>query len=331
MITDADAEFHSHESADWAETNYFGFYVPDEKLNVGVYALFRPQLGVVLSTVCINSRFSYEPWHADYADMQAHVAIPAEARLTDYSLDNGLRVRSDRPNMHWLIDYTGRSSGCEIHVDYEALMAPFDIHDPDQDPMSRRAASVHGDDYAWGTAYNGHFDQTGRFRGELSLRGRRYEVDCVSTMDHSWGPRPEATSPTMSWFHAHFGSDFSIHTIFSFDAAGGGSELELAHGYVLRDGEVHGVEQAQATTVRRGFYPAGITVELRDTSGSTYSYEGSALTSYPWLSWPNVCGHNALMHWRCEGREGYGEVMDFVGFEQLDSLIPSHPALVEAA
>lgn len=328
MIDAADAEFHAPESSDWAETNYFGFYVPEERLNVGVYALFRPQLGIVLSTVCLNSRFSYEPWCADYADMQAHIPLPSGARLTDYTLANGLSVRSDDPNMHWVIDYTGRSSGCEIHVDYQALMAPFDIHDPAQDPMARRAAAEHADDYAWGTAYNGHFDQTGLFRGEVRLRGRRYKVDCVSTMDHSWGPRPESTSATMSWFHAHFGPDLSIHTIFSFDAASGGSKLEFAHGYVLQDGHVHGIEQAQATTVRHGFYPARISAEVRDTSGQTYRYEGSALTSYPWLSWPNVCGHNALMRWRFEDREGYGEVMDFVGFEELDSLAPSHPLFV---
>ena len=50
MITDEDAEFHAPTEPDptWAETNFFGFYNAEERLNVGVYALFRPNLGVVL-------------------------------------------------------------------------------------------------------------------------------------------------------------------------------------------------------------------------------------------------------------------------------------------
>ena len=39
----------------WAETNFFGFYNAEAKLNIGVYALFRTNLGIVSSTVCMNS------------------------------------------------------------------------------------------------------------------------------------------------------------------------------------------------------------------------------------------------------------------------------------
>jgi hypothetical protein len=58
MITAEDAEFHTPIADDptWAETNYFGFYVPELRLNGGVYALFRPSLGVVNTTVSLNSR-----------------------------------------------------------------------------------------------------------------------------------------------------------------------------------------------------------------------------------------------------------------------------------
>ena len=52
MITVADASLHAPTSDDptWAETNFFGFYVPDLALNCGVYTLFRANLGVGLST-----------------------------------------------------------------------------------------------------------------------------------------------------------------------------------------------------------------------------------------------------------------------------------------
>lgn len=73
-------------------------------------------------------------------------------------------------------------------------------------------ATADGDDtfaFAWGEAYAGHFDQTGKFEGDLSSRGRRYPIDCVSTMDHSWGLRSERQGHTMSWLHGHFSEDYA--------------------------------------------------------------------------------------------------------------------------
>lgn len=47
MIKDSDAQFHDTDgNLNWAETNYFGFFNAEERLNIGVYALFRPNLGV---------------------------------------------------------------------------------------------------------------------------------------------------------------------------------------------------------------------------------------------------------------------------------------------
>src|SRR5437867_10414228 len=55
VITAADASLHAPTSDDptWTETNFFGFYVPELQLNCGVYTLFRANLGVGLSTICL--------------------------------------------------------------------------------------------------------------------------------------------------------------------------------------------------------------------------------------------------------------------------------------
>ena len=78
MITAADAEFHQPDSDDptWGETNFFGFYSAEEPLNVGIYTLFRPNLGVVLSTISMNSGDAIQPWRADFCDHQAQLPIP---------------------------------------------------------------------------------------------------------------------------------------------------------------------------------------------------------------------------------------------------------------
>jgi len=260
MITAADAEFHQPDSDDptWGETNFFGFYSAEEPLNVGIYTLFRPNLGVVLSTISMNSGDAIQPWRADFCDHQAQLPIPTPRSLANYTLTNGLSVRTVVPNEVWEIGFDD-GQGTTIDVTYRALMPAFDIHDPAMDPIAAaeqeaaRQATSQGEasGFAWGTAYNGHFDQTGHVTGEVVLRGRRIGIDCVSTMDHSWGPRPERGAPPMSWLHAHFSKALAIHAILSFDPArDNGRELWLAHGYVLERGQVHGLKAGTGQTVR---------------------------------------------------------------------------------
>ncbi len=335
MITAADAEFHPPDESDptWGETNFFGFYSSDEPLNIGVYTLFRPNLGVVLSTISMNSGDAIQPWRADFCDHQAQLPIPEPRSLRNYALDNGLSVKTIVDNMVWEIAYDD-GAGTTIDVTYRALMPPFDIHDPAMDPIAAaqqeaaRAQAASGGEasgFAWGTAYNGHFDQTGRVVGEVVLRGRRIPIDCVSTMDHSWGPRKERGGPNMSWLHAHFSDNYAMHAIFSFDEQAGGRDLALAHGYVLVDGAVHGLASGSGRTTRDDEFFAGrVELELVDATGTTHQFTGLGLTRFPWQAWPNMVGFNVLARWTAAGRRdgliGYGEIQDFVDLTRLTEL-----------
>jgi hypothetical protein len=319
VIQDQDAQFHATDGdPTWAETNFFGFFNAKEHLNIGVYALFRPNLGVVSSTVCMNSRRTVTPWEADFCDMRAAMPIPQPHDLLDYELLNSLHIRCLAPNRVWQIDYDDQQ-GTLVDVRYEALMPPFDIHDPAMDPMC--GAQTEAGKFAWGTAYNGHFDQTGVFTGRVAIRGREVPIDCVSTMDHSWGPRPERNKPNMSWLHAHFSKDLAIHGIFGFDQKQNGSELWLAHGYVLDKGQVHGLKAGTGRVQRpQERYPEHVALELTDSSGRVWRPEGRALTSFAWQCWPNMVSFNALCEWQLQGRTGHGEVQDFFELPQLNAL-----------
>ena len=321
MIRNEDASFHAPDPAHptWAETNYFGFFNAEERLNIGVYALFRTNLGTVTSSVCMNSRRSVTHWEADFCDMRAAIPIPEPRDLRDYSLTNGLHVRCLEPNRVWHIGYDD-GQGTQIDVRYEALMPAFDIHDPAMDPMCA-SKSTEGK-FAWGTAYNGHFDQSGWFEGSVTIRGRRVPIACVSTMDHSWGPRPERGAPPMSWLHAHFSKELAIHAILSFDPArDNGRELWLAHGYVLERGQVHGLKAGTGQTVRlQERYPETIALDLTDSADRRWTLNGRTLSNMPWVYVPNSIGFNALCEWRCGGATGHGEVMDFIELPVLNAL-----------
>jgi hypothetical protein len=247
--------------------------------------------------------------------MRSHLPIPEPRSLSSYTLANGLSVATLSPNDSWRIQYDDRE-GTTIDVVYRALMAPFDIHDPDMDPITAAQSKQSG--FAWGTAYNGHFDQTGHVTGHVSIRDRTIPIDCTSTMDHSWGPRAERGGPNMSWLHAHFSDDYAIHAILSFDETRAGRDLTLAHGYVLRDGVVSGLTGGAGTTVRDDdFYARTVELDLVDASGADHHLTGRGLTRFPWQPWPNMVGFNVLAEWRAAGSTGHGEIQDFVDLTRL--------------
>lgn len=326
MIIDSDADFHPPTSDDptWAETNFFGFYVPEAHLNVGVYALFRPNVGVVISTIAMNSKFVEAPWQAEYWDPQHHLPIPQPGNLRDYTLANGLSVKNTEPNRVWDIGFDN-GDGVSLDVRYTALADAYDIHDPKQDPVVAAALAAQGDDdtFAWGEAYAGHFDQTGHFEGQVRLRGRTYDVDCVSTMDHSWGLRAEHQDHTMSWLHAHFSKNFAVHAILDFDPDGGPdtvTDLTLSHGYVMDHGELHGLSHATGRTIRHGYFAQSVELEVTDVRGTTHQLTGLGRTAFPWQAGPGTVGYNVLAEWRCDGQRGWGEIQDFVGPQHLGKI-----------
>jgi hypothetical protein len=187
------------------------------------------------------------------------------------------------------------------------------------DPM----AAVKDMTKTWGHAYAGHFDSTGHVEGEIALRGVTTPIDCVSTMDHSWGVRAERQTSRLSWMHAHFSRDLAVHVIADFPTHGGPdapTELQITHGYVLDHGEVRGIKAGKGTTSRSGFYPSAIEIEVTDAGDRTWHLEGTALTTFPWQAWPGTVGHNSLLRWSHEGSTGFGECMDFIGLGELGAV-----------
>ncbi len=329
MIVDSDAEFHAPDAdkLNWAETNFFGFYNAEEKLNIGVYALFRTNLRTVNSTICMNSGFSPTPWQADYVDYQSVLPMSKDCSLCDFKLANGLHISCIEPNMVWEIKFDD-GEGTKIDVVYRAIMPAFDIHDPEMDPM----VGGHAGQFAWGTAYNGHFDQSGHYLGTVTLRGRVIPIDCVSTMDHSWGPRPERGAPNMSWLHAHFSKDLAVHAIFSFDPAKNGTELSLTHGYVVEKGQVFGFKAGEGKTVRKhDRFADTVELTLTDKLERVWKLQAKGLTSFPWQCWANMVAFNVLGRWEMNGLTGYGEIQDFFELPQLTRLNADPETRIPAA
>lgn len=321
MIRPEDAQFHPPTSDDplWAETNYFGLYAGQDTatpMNIGVYGLFREPLGVVGSTVSVNSRRVIMPWAADYWDAWEHLVVPQPSNLLDYELANGLTVVCTEANRVWDVAYSDPAADLELRFRCTALMDAYDINDPAQDPM----AAARDMDKTWGHAYAGHFDLTGHYEGEIRLRGVTTPIDCVSTMDHSWGIRAERQTSRLSWQHAHVSPELAIHVICDFATDAGPdapSAQTMTHGYVLEHGKVHGLKAGGGTTHRRGFYPERIELTVTDSADRSWELVGEAVTTFPWQAWPGTVGHNCLLRWTVNGQNAWGECMDFIGLGEL--------------
>lgn len=309
MITEQDVRFHTPTDDDptWGETNYFPFMIPEHNLVGAVYVVMRQPVGVCVGEVVIFNRLSGDRMDVLYFDSNQQMRLPDD--LADYALDNGIRVRVTDAPRSYRIDYEGVDD-TELHLELNGLMDPYDIHDPAMCPTAppaERAAEGSG----FGTAYSGHFDMTARVTGTLRLYGETFTIDCLDTMDHSWGPRPVRDMHTIGWGHAHFGEDLCCHAIWQ---AGEPSERAdrwgLVHGYVLEDGAVTGLTSGRMDVTRHDEMLTSARVEVMDARGRTHTMTGRTVSSDVWHCYTALEVRHLLLEWESGGRVGHGVIQE---------------------
>ena len=303
MIRAEDVAYHTPADVqyDWAETNYFSFIVPEANLTGWVYTIARPGIGAMVCDIEVMDRIGRITLETNYFDFQQHLPMPE--KLQDYTLPNGLSVKTANEPRDYLIDYQG-TDDTFLRLKVAGLMEPFDIHDPAMDPL----ASTDPNKSGFGSAYANHFDMTCHVTGQIRVRGKDYAVDCVTTMDHSWGPRNERGMNPMGWINGNFGTDCAFSTIWTLDQfKSGWDQFGLAHGYVLVDGEVRGLTGGRIrATSRQGPFPMGYEAILCDAQGREYSFIGTTVNQTPWACYSNIMAINTTVRWFHQGREGYG-------------------------
>lgn len=308
MITEQDMYFHTPTSDDhyWAETNYFGFYVPEAAIHVNVYVLTRQNAGVVLSSITITDGFSNAPHQVKYSNNQVHLPFP-KTNLDNYELGNGLAIKCTKAVMDYDIKFDDQSR-VAFDVQFKGLMEPYDIHDPKMDPLAAAA-----DDKVSQTAYAGHWDQSGRVTGKFTLDGTTYDIDCVSSMDHSWGERQENQFKNFCWLNANFDNDVSIHCIWALNPDDINDYCAIVHGYVREGDQVYGLTKGSGKLHRNGLLHQHMALQVEDIRGKVHDFAGTAFTSNPWQPWPFIYATQSLLRWELDGVVGWGEVQDVCG------------------
>lgn len=310
MIKHEDIEFHVPEGIDYkyAETNYFIAMIPEERIMATFYTVTRKALDVCLVDVAIYGCLADNRAEMLYLDTQQH--LPAPAKLSDWETPNGLRVKAHNPR-DYTLDYLGFDD-TEAHLEFRGLTEPFDINDPAHSPKAVADDAAKIEASGLGAAYSNHFDMPCKVTGTLKVRGKTYKVDCVSTMDHSWGDRCEVGLRSMGWMNANFGEDYGLHWINSLDFEKPAGEQEaLAHGYVFENGELYGLTDLSMKTNRLGAISVAMDIEATDVRGKKHILYGTPLVGAPWSCYTSIMLSVAMNRWiTSEGRIGYGLNME---------------------
>lgn len=319
MITDADLEYHHHQSDDptYAETYFLIFSVPEASISGNAYVLARPNVGVVLSSIYINKGICHNAFEAEFADAPMH--LPAPAKFSAFSLDNGFSLSASDAGKNYQFKYESRDQLCRFDLNFAGIMAPFDALDPSHNPMldsfsNLEEATGAGDSWA-----KGHYDLVGRITGELELYGKHYRVNCVDGLDRSWGPRLEWNAAPVSWMHMCFDDDLAFHLIMSLDVSEKTPKYTtFRFGYVVDNGETCGIVSATVSGENSGMLGMFRHVQLRDAKGREWEMFGSAIAAAPWHSaYGSFISFQSLYRWSMANRVGYSNVTDVVGLTEL--------------
>lgn len=310
MIIQEDVEFHTPEDVDhqWAETYWFGMYVPEENLYGWVYMVFRAGTGAMTCDVEFINKKSDKMYDAVYLDIQNHLPIPE--KLSSFELPNGLSFSAKSPS-EYRLDYIGVDN-TEIHLDFSGIHLPYDIHDPDIDPMAQAKVDQAVEHSGFGSAYASHFDLTMRAVGTIKVRGKSYSVNCLATNDHSWGPRPERGMRMMGYMNAHFDDDYVVQTIWAFDASKpDGQQHTFKHGYAIVDGRLIGGVAGQLKVSHDGIFPEKVELLFTDAEGGQHKLTGEPLAYNNWVPYGCCPTGHSMLRWKTEGRkEGVGTLME---------------------
>lgn len=310
MITAKHFEYQAPTNADhlWLESLLFEIVEPQENLYALVYLNIRPGLGVMWNQVMVCGTLTES--RSDLLHYNENHFLPAPARLSDIDSPFGLKIRGVDLPRNFAIDYE-HEDGTAIHVTWNGLMPPFDTHDPECSPQAGRATDVHADKELQHADQSGHLDMSGRVSGTMTVRGRTFEVNSISRMDHSWGPRDPMKVKNMFIVSASFEPDLAFHMICPWNPDAQGAEaFELAHGYVMDGGKVYGLTaDAVITAQHHGLMCAGLQMSVTDVRGTKHELTASPGIGAPWIAGPNAITHNAMMNWTYQGRAGYGVVM----------------------
>ncbi len=308
-----DDDFHDEALSDrWWETEtcWFSWNVPERHMGGWTYCQARPNANLCNGGAWVwdgSGSYSWDlPYHAHYQGLELPERSARDMR--DFEWPNGVHVTTLEPLEKYRIRYEDPDA-LEVDLLFEAIMAP-NPHPLGVAPFFKGR----------------HFDQAGHVTGVMVLHGEKIAVDCFSTRDRSWGPRP-AGRPK------HRGDGAVPLTRlggigYCFGAAGssdawlvystpGREEDRVSCGFLLRDGRYAHVlagERRLRVDPETG-WPTSMDIEAVDDLDRRLTVHGEAVSRH----WRGL-GGDTLFRWEWGGLTGWGEDQSYCSRPVWDAI-----------
>jgi hypothetical protein len=283
------------------ETSYYGFNIPERKVNGEIYLWFHPVLNVMSASIYIWRGLKATSLACEYVNHHHYLPWPRNG-IAHYTIDAlNLRVRVVEPLKVIEIDFHDRERGVQLSYRLEAIMPP----------------GVRPGGY--------HFTQAMRTHGELNLFGESMQIDGYFSRDRSWQQERREDPmawPPLSWMVGVFNRDFAFHVLAMDDPDLGPewrdvfptikSGSHLIWGYVWKNGQLVPVTAARKLTTREpdGLAPRVIEMTIEDAKGGSHELRGYVQARMPWQTWQNMNAFFCQTRWESDGLVGYGDTQD---------------------
>jgi hypothetical protein len=302
---DADEKLHPehrdpHDSL--TETWAYMFWMPKERIGCIAYLWVHPNLKVLTGGITVYR--GHKSHHLKSEIFDVSIFNAAERCVVDDGRDiqvpNGFRARILEPFKKIQLTYADKQRGNLVDLTFTAASPP----------IMRESRK--------------HFDQIMDVTGRLSLRGKRFDVDCWGSRDRSWGePRPENPYliPPYTWVTGRFPSGMMWNGNSHDDPARRPEWLKtfkvskrdvFKDGWVYRDGEMLRIKKYSKITRRdrRTARPLTHDIEFTDQTNREYHIRGEVIASIPWSGWFNMNNYICVTRWNWEKQIGYGDTQE---------------------
>lgn len=292
-------------SPDLNETQFFGFSVPEARIHALLYAWAHPNLELVSTGVMVAQGYRPLPPALDIMDYRAFVPLKAiGSTYMKFTTPGNFSVEVIEPGVKFRTSYIDKERNNSFDVYHTA------VHPPQ----------------VWSS--NVHLEQVLRTEGEVTIRGKRYDVNGTHVRDRSWGEeRPEKPRniPPITWMTGVFDDGFCFHATAhdspSLDPVWNkhfqlSEDDTLRFGWVIVDGKAAALHQVRKrTTYDENFIPKIVEMEMTDEHGRTFRMRGETEVAFVFNAWHNcrwpICG----TRWTMDGPSGskvsgWGDVQD---------------------
>lgn len=285
----------------WREAWYWGFYDRQSDLQFVCYLGVFPnqERADVIVGIYQQSRVLHHHMKMDYH-------IPQDIGEDRLSFGPVL-MKPLEPMKHWRVCYV--APDVQVNVEFRAVHDPYSWAESKLWMEAEKAAS------------SNHFDQIGRFRGEVRHAGTTTPIDTLGYRDRMWGWGGRSKWKQYVMFWPLFDENFTVNVY----PQGFTDGREQLCGYVFRDGkrDLLRTSQMKIDWPETGRIPSRVTALVESQGGEKLKVEAEPLNIVDTSGWwPHRIGHLLFgtARYQCEGRTGFG---DFAYYYQVEADRPT--------